>query len=64
MAAPKKKTTRAKKLQRRAQNWKIKLPEISKCPNCGTEVRPYHMCTSCGQYKGKQILAAAQKDSD
>jgi len=55
MAAPKKKTTKAKRDQRRA-HWKVTLPEISKCPSCSAFVRPYHVCTACGKYKGRQVL--------
>ncbi len=56
MAVPKKKTTKAKRDQRRASNWKLLKPEISICPKCQAEVRPYHVCTSCGEYQGRQIL--------
>jgi large subunit ribosomal protein L32 len=55
MAVPKKKTTKAKRDQRRA-HWKVTMPEISICPNCQVEVRPYHVCTACGMYQGRQIL--------
>ncbi len=63
MAVPKKKTTKAKRDQRRA-HWKVTLPEIAKCPSCGAIVRPYHVCTACGQYKGKQILKQKEEASN
>ena len=55
MAVPKKKTTKAKRDQRRA-HWKLTIPEISICPACQSEVRPHHVCTECGEYQGRQIL--------
>jgi len=55
MSVPKKKTTKSKRDQRRA-HWKATLPEISVCPSCGAAVRPYHVCTACGKYQGRQVL--------
>ncbi|MDD5456880.1 MAG: 50S ribosomal protein L32 [Candidatus Margulisbacteria bacterium] len=55
MSTQKKKRTQAKRDQRRA-HWKVSLPEITACPNCGALVQPYHVCSACGQYKGKQII--------
>lgn len=56
MAVPKKKTTKSKRNQRRASNWKIILPEITTCPNCNEPVKPYHICQACGFYKEKKFL--------
>lgn len=60
MAVPKKKTTKAKRDQRRA-HWKVTVSEVSKCPSCGAFVRPYHVCVECGKYKGRQVLALKDK---
>ncbi len=60
MAVPKKKTTKAKRDQRRA-HWKVTMPEVSTCPNCQAEVRPHHVCTACGEYQGRQILKKQQE---
>jgi large subunit ribosomal protein L32 len=61
MAVPKKKTTKAKRNQRRASNWKLTLPEISDCPNCHSKVRPHHICNVCGHYRGQQVVAIKEK---
>lgn len=60
MATQKKKRTQRKRDQRRA-HWKVVVPEISSCPNCGEAVAPYHLCHACGQYKGRQVLELAQE---
>ena len=31
--------------------------EIHKCPNCGELKRPHNVCTKCGQYDGKEVVA-------
>ena len=58
MATQKKKRTRMKRDQRRA-HWKVEIPEVTSCPSCGVAVQPYHVCTACGQYKGRQVLVGA-----
>lgn len=58
MATQKKKRTRMKRDQRRA-HWKVEIPEVTSCPSCGAAVQPYHVCTACGQYKGRQVLKQA-----
>ena len=55
MATQKKKRTKSKRDQRRA-HWKVTLPELTKCPECGAVVQPYHICQACGKYKGQQVI--------
>lgn len=56
MAVPKRRTTRAKRDQRRAQHDKIAAPNVIPCPNCGEMSRPHRICGACGFYKGRQVL--------
>jgi len=56
---PKKRTSKQKRDQRRA-NWKLTAVNVSKCPKCGAPAVPHRVCASCGTYKGKQITAAAE----
>ncbi len=28
------------------------------CSNCGEQKRPHHICNSCGQYNGREIIEA------
>ena len=57
MAVPKRRTTRAKRDQRRAQHDKVAAPTTIPCPNCNEMTRPHRICGSCGHYKGRQILS-------
>jgi large subunit ribosomal protein L32 len=41
---------------RRAYNSVLKLPQISKCPQCDAPYAPHRVCPACGFYKGRQVL--------
>jgi large subunit ribosomal protein L32 len=58
MALPKRRTSRARKLKRRAQ-WKLKTPALSTCRQCGTPTIPHRVCSNCGTYAGREIVAPA-----
>jgi len=60
MAVPKKKTSRARRNNRRAHDF-LKPTFANVCPQCGESVLRHRVCTSCGQYRGKQILEVANK---
>ena len=57
MAVPKKRMSNARTASRRAQWDKIPAPTYTSCPSCGEPVRPHHVCTACGKYKGREVLA-------
>ena len=59
MAVPKRKTSRMQRRQRKAAN-RYKGVQATYCPNCNAPVAPHRVCTACGQYGGKQVLAVAQ----
>ena len=58
MGVPKKRTSKQKRDQRRA-HWKVSPPNVVSCPNCASPVLSHRVCPSCGNYKGRQIVAAA-----
>ena len=31
------------------------------CPNCDSPMRPHRVCSSCGQYRGRQVKEIAQE---
>ncbi|MBA2174280.1 50S ribosomal protein L32 [Halobacillus locisalis] len=55
MAVPKRKTSKKVKNQRRTHK-KLHVPGMVKCDNCGEYSKPHHVCKSCGQYNGKQVV--------
>jgi large subunit ribosomal protein L32 len=57
MAVPKKKTSKSKKNMRRSHD-AISAPGISTCPNCNEPKLPHRVCSSCGTYKGKEIISS------
>lgn len=56
MAVPKRKVSKSKRDSRRA-SWKIALPGMVKCPQCGAFKLPHRACGECGTYKGKEVIA-------
>ncbi len=58
MAVPKKKLTKRRIGNRRSQkHGKVALKQHAKCSNCAALVMPHSVCSNCGFYKGKKILA-------
>ncbi|MDP3981013.1 MAG: 50S ribosomal protein L32 [Chlamydiota bacterium] len=55
MPNPKKKFSRARRDSRRA-TYKAHPLSTSPCPNCSQPRLPHRVCTSCGYYKGRQII--------
>jgi large subunit ribosomal protein L32 len=58
MAVPKKKTSQARRDQRRAHH-AIKDLNLMACPNCGSPRRQHRVCPVCGFYKGRSVVAVA-----
>ncbi len=58
MAVPKQKKSRSKSRSRNAQNIKFARPNVQGCVNCGTPVRPHHVCEECGYFKDSPVLPA------
>ena len=56
MAVPKGKVSRQRRDKRRSSVWKLKAPNLVKCPNCGAFVMPHHACKACGQYNGRTVI--------
>jgi large subunit ribosomal protein L32 len=59
-AVPKKKISSSRRGMRRSHD-KIKLPQLSACPQCRAPKRTHHVCPNCGTYNGHQILKVTPK---
>lgn len=57
MAVPKKKISKSRRNMRRSHD-ALKGATYSECPECGELKRPHHVCQSCGQYKGREVVEA------
>jgi len=55
---PKGKISKARRDKRRAQTWKISMPGIVECTNCGELMLSHRVCKSCGVYKRREVLKA------
>ena len=56
MAVPKRKTSKARRDSRRANNFKLEAPNLSECPQCH-ELKPSHtVCAKCGYYDGVKVV--------
>lgn len=56
MAVPARKTSKAKKNRRRT-HYKLEVPGMNECPNCGELKKSHHVCASCGHYDGKEVIS-------
>ena len=59
MAVPKRKKSKSR-VRMRIAHKKASIAEIGKCPACGADIQSHRACPSCGQYRGRQVLPAAQ----
>ncbi|HTH96201.1 MAG TPA: 50S ribosomal protein L32 [Stellaceae bacterium] len=57
MAVPKKKTSKSRRNMRRSHH-ALSPVAYAECSNCGELKRPHHVCGSCGQYDGREVVAA------
>jgi len=57
MAVPKRKVSKARRDKRRSTVWKLSMPGMVKCSNCGEYNLSHRVCSACGYYNGKQVVA-------
>ncbi|GFI55500.1 50S ribosomal protein L32 [Clostridiales bacterium] len=57
MAVPKRKVSKARRDKRRSNVWKLSMPGMVKCSNCGEYNLTHRVCSACGYYNGKQVVA-------
>jgi large subunit ribosomal protein L32 len=63
VANPKWKLSRVRTRRRRSHN-AIEAPNLVKCPDCKADMRPHHLCTSCGKYNGRQVISLTSGDEE
>jgi large subunit ribosomal protein L32 len=55
MAVPARRTSKTAKRKRRT-HFKLNVPGMVSCPNCGEMKLAHHVCKACGTYKGKDVV--------
>ncbi|WP_100487587.1 50S ribosomal protein L32 [Sporolactobacillus pectinivorans] len=55
MAVPKRRTSTTRKNKRRT-HFKLAVPGMVKCDNCGEYKLAHRVCPNCGSYKGETIV--------
>ncbi len=55
MGVPKRKTSKMRLRTRKATH-RWHAPIMNKCGQCGSTLPSHQACTSCGYYKGRQVL--------
>ncbi|WP_081412489.1 50S ribosomal protein L32 [Tuberibacillus calidus] len=55
MAVPKRRVSTTRKNKRRT-HFKLRVPGMVQCDNCGEYKLSHRVCPSCGSYKGKTVI--------
>jgi large subunit ribosomal protein L32 len=55
MAVPQRRTSKTRRDKRRT-HFKLQVPGMVACENCGEMKISHHVCGVCGHYKGKEIV--------
>lgn len=56
MAVPKRRTSKTARDKRRT-HFKLQVPGMTACDNCGELKLAHRICKSCGHYKGKEVVS-------
>lgn len=60
MAVPKRKTTPSRAGMRRSHD-ALSTPAFAECSSCGEPKRPHNVCSHCGAYNKKEVVASDRK---
>ena len=55
MIVPKRRTSRARRDQRRSHH-ALQAPAMAPCPQCKEPRRPHHVCGKCGFYRDRTVI--------
>ena len=63
MAVPQRRTSKTRKRKRRT-HFKLTVPGMHACPNCGELIAGHRACPSCGEYKGRAVVKLKEAASE
>ncbi|MFC5712255.1 50S ribosomal protein L32 [Thalassorhabdus alkalitolerans] len=55
MAVPFRRTSKTRKNKRRT-HFKLEVPGMVECSDCGEMKRSHRVCKNCGSYKGQNVI--------
>ncbi|MBR3249619.1 MAG: 50S ribosomal protein L32 [Clostridia bacterium] len=61
MAQPKRRWSKARTHKRRS-TWKLEEATLGTCPRCHEPIMPHRVCSNCGYYNGKEIVAKKENE--
>ncbi len=63
MAVQKRRQSSGRRDRRRAQ-WmaSVKVPNITRCPDCGEPKASHRVCLKCGSYKGEKVVLVPESE--
>jgi large subunit ribosomal protein L32 len=59
MPNPKRRHSKRRTATRRAHDH-LSTQSFSECPNCHEKKMPHRVCSKCGYYKGREVMAVKQ----
>ena len=62
MAQPKRRWSKARTHLKRS-TWKLEGKTLATCPHCHEPILPHRVCSNCGYYNGKEVMAV-KNDED
>ena len=60
MAVPQNKISNARRKNRRSHD-SLVAANPNECPSCGELKRPHHVCSACGHYADREVVAQAEE---
>ncbi|OGI16537.1 MAG: 50S ribosomal protein L32 [Candidatus Moranbacteria bacterium RIFCSPHIGHO2_02_FULL_40_12b] len=60
MSVPKQRHTKFRR-DRKRKRFAIKAKKTQTCPKCDRPMMPHRACSSCGYYKGREIVNTMKK---
>jgi len=63
MAVPQRRTSKTRKRLRRT-HLKLTVPGMHACPNCNEMTAGHRACSSCGYYKGRQVVKVKEQTEE
>ena len=61
MAQPKRRWSKERTHLKRS-TWKKEEPKFASCPHCHEPILPHRVCSNCGYYAGKEVVAKKEEN--